>query len=176
MEMMRSVVWATAAMLAAAGWAGAAVASDPDPCGAKMVCASDPRTIVAALQEAGYKALLSKSDTSGNPKVESAASGYTYAIYFYECEDAKKCASLQFLVTFEDDGANTPELANRWNNNKRFLQMSVNDDKSLALSYDVSTLGGLNQKNFADVIDWWAVMLGEVSKFFKENPAPEKKK
>lgn len=152
------------------------MAGDADPCGAKMVCASAPKSVVSALQDAGYKAVLGKSDTTGNPKIDSAANGYNYSIYFYECEEGKKCASLQFLVTFEDDGANTLDLANRWNNNKRFLQMSVNDDKSLALSYDVTTLGGLNQTNFADVIDWWAMMLGEASKFFKENPAPAKKK
>ena len=36
---------------------------------------------------------------------------------------------------------------------------------------DVSTIGGLNLKNFADVIDWWSVMLGELNKFFKEQGA-----
>lgn len=77
-------------------------------------------------------------------------------------------------MSFEDDGGNTPELANKWNKDKRFAQMSVWDDRSLALAYDVTTVGGLNRKNFADVVDWWAVMLGEAGKFFKDNPAPAK--
>jgi hypothetical protein len=148
-----------------------ALAVDPDPCGANMVCASNPQTIVDALQSAGYKAKLGKSDTTGNPRIESAASGYNFNVYFYECEKNAKCGSIQFLITFADDGTNTAELANKWNNAKRFLQMSVDDDKSLAVSMDVSTLGGLNQKNFADVIDWWSVMLGELAKFFKEQGA-----
>ena len=115
--------------------------------------------------------MLGKSDTTGNPRIESAASGYNFNIYFYECEKTQKCGSLQFLISFADDGTNTPDLANKWNTKKRFLQMSVDDDKSLAVSMDVSTLGGLNQKNFADVIDWWSVMLGELAKFFKEQGA-----
>lgn len=151
-----------------------AMAADSDPCGTAMVCASKPQSIVEALQSAGYKAVLSKSESTGNPKIESAASGYNYSIFFYECEEHARCGSLQFQINFEDDGGNTPELANKWNKDKRFAQMSVWDDKSLAVAYDVSTVGGLNQKNFADVIDWWAVMLGEASKFFKENPAPKK--
>jgi hypothetical protein len=88
----------------------------------------------------------------------------------------KDCNSVQFGINFADDGGNTVELANKWNQSKRFIQMSLADDKTLDVSYDVSTIGGLNQENFADVVDWWSVMLGELSKFFKENPAPTLKK
>ncbi|WP_242122643.1 YbjN domain-containing protein [Sphingobium sp. Sx8-8] len=154
--------------------AGPSWAADNEPCGDGLVCASSPQSVVQALQAAGYKAALSKSKTTGNPMIESAASGYSFSIFFYECEQARNCGSLQFQLSFEDDGGNTPELANKWNKDKRFAQMSVWDDHSLALAYDVTTVGGLNQKNFADVIDWWAVMLGEAAKFFKDNPAPAK--
>ncbi|HEX7853572.1 MAG TPA: YbjN domain-containing protein [Sphingobium sp.] len=149
-------------------WAGPALASDPDSCGANLVCASDPQSVVKGLQAAGYQAKLGKSEATGNPKIESAASGYKFSVFFYECEKAIKCGSLQFQVSFVDDGKNTLELANKWNNAKRFLQMSVDDDKSLDASMDVATIGGLNQKNFADVLDWWATMLGELNTFFKE--------
>ena len=43
-------------------------------------------------------------------------------------------------------------------------------DDGLSVSYDVSTLGGLTQENFADVVDWWAVMLGELNAYFKAQP------
>ncbi|HEX7820260.1 MAG TPA: YbjN domain-containing protein [Sphingobium sp.] len=79
-----------------------------------------------------------------------------------------KCGSLQLQLFFADDGKNTPALANKWNNAKRFLQMSVDNDKSLAVAMDVAMIGGLNQKNFVDVLDWWATMLDELNKFFKE--------
>lgn len=159
--------------VAAAACAAPAFALDEEPCGKAMVCASDPQSIVKAVQAAGYKAMLTKSGTTGNPMIESAANGYNYSIFFYECEDGKKCGSIQFQISFEDDGANTLELANKWNSGKRFSQMAIADDKSLVVTYDVATIGGLNQKNFADVIDWWTLMLGELSKFFKENPAPK---
>jgi hypothetical protein len=162
-----------AAALAALFVAGSAQASDTDPCGTSMICASSPKTIVDAIQKAGYKAALDKDD-DGDPMIESAANGYDFTIYFYECEKAKDCASLQFVASFEDDGANNAALANAWNHKKRFIQMSVDDDGSLNARYDISTLGGLNQKNFADVVDWWAHMLGELGQFFREQPAPKK--
>ncbi|BAV63995.1 YbjN domain-containing protein [Sphingobium cloacae] len=168
---MRAIL--TSLTLAVAAFATPAFALDEEPCGKNMVCASNPQSVADAVQAAGYKAVLSKSTTTGNPMIESAASGYNYSIFFYECEDGKKCGSIQFQISFEDDGANTFELANKWNSSKRFSQMAVSDDKSLVVSYDVATIGGLNRKNFADVVDWWALMLGELSKFFKENPAPK---
>lgn len=160
--------------MAALGFSMPLLAAEAPTCGPGLICASKPQSIVEALQKAGYKAVLSKSDVSGNPKIDSAASGYNYSIYFYGCEKAAACTSLHFEISFEDDGANTPELANKWNKDKRFLQMSVADDHTLAVGYDVTTVGGLNGENFADVIDWWSSLLGEVGKFFKENPAPKK--
>ena len=153
--------------------AGTAQAADTTACVAGLVCANAPQTVVSALQAAGYKAVLSKSKTTGNPMIESAASGYNFRIYFYECEANKDCASLQFNTAFNnDDGANTVELANLWNKDKRFSQMSFDpEDKLLSFAYDVTTLGGLNQRNFADVVDWWATMLGQLNAFFKAHPA-----
>jgi hypothetical protein len=44
----------------------------------------------------------------------------------------------------------------------------VNDKKELYLRYDVTTVGGLNRRNFADALDWWNVMLGEFATFVDE--------
>lgn len=137
-------------------------------CPAGTVCAADPQTVVAALTGAGFKAKLDK-DSTGDPTIESAASGYNFDVMFYGCKAGKDCTSLQFRSGWKADDAHTPAYANKWNAVKRFAQMSVKDDKTMALSYDVTTAGGMNQANFADVIDWWQVMLGEASKFFKDN-------
>lgn len=126
-----------------------------------------PASVVKAFQAERYKALLGKSGATGNPRIESAASGYKFFL-FHECEKGVKCGSLQLQLSFADDGKNTPALANKWNNAKRFLQMSVDNDKSLAVAMDVAMIGGLNQKNFVDVLDWWSTMLDELNKFFKE--------
>src|SRR3546814_19453706 len=81
---MRKIIVAASLWMAALATPG--LAADREACGAGLVCASDPQTVVKALQAAGYKALLSKSKQTGNPKIESAASGYAYSIFFYESE------------------------------------------------------------------------------------------
>lgn len=164
--MTRAILAVLATMLLA----GAAQATDKELCGKGLVCASAPETVVEALQKAGYKAVLSKSETTGNPMVESAANGYDFNIFFYECEEKKNCASLQFGISFSPEEGNTPALANEWNRRMRFMQMAVDDNKILSVNYDLSTIGGLNQKNFADVIEWWASMLAQLHRFFDEHP------
>ena len=100
--------------------------------------------------------------------IESAAAGYDFRINFNDCKSGKECRSLGFVVVFEDDGKNTPALANAWNRAKRFSQMAANENGTLAFSYDVTTVGGLTKANFADVVDWWQVMLGQMRTFFAE--------
>lgn len=156
-------IWRGGALVAVLS-ASAATAA----CPANTVCAADPQTVVAALTAAGYKAKLSK-DNLGDPMVESAASSYNFDVLFYGCEGGKDCTSLQFRAAWSADDKYTPAYSNKWNSVKRFTQMSVKDDKTMALSYDLTTAGGMNQANFADAVDWWQVMLGQTSKFFSEN-------
>lgn len=143
-----------------------AMAADTAPCPAGMVCASNPRTVADALARAGYKASIS-TDDEGDPLIRSAASGYNFSVVFYGCQTGKACDALRFQVVFEDDGKNSAALANSWNVKKRFIHLAALEDGGLSATYDVTTRGGLTQANFADVVDWWDVMLGELSQFFK---------
>lgn len=159
------------AIVPAALWVSAGAAVAQQGCGADQVCAERPQSVADALRANGYQAQVGRNETTGNPTVKSAAAGYDYTIYFFGCEGGRNCNSLTFATIFENDGTNTPELANKWNKDNRFSQMAVNDDGSLAFTYDVTTVGGLNQANFADVVDWWQTMLGLVGKFFREQAA-----
>ncbi len=154
---------------AAAGFllAGTAQAQDKQPCGIDMVCASNPDSVLAALEAAELEARLS-TDTTGDPMIEVEA-GYHFDIAFYGCIEGKDCDSLRFQLLFRAGPENTPELANKWNGTKRFLQMSVRPDGKLTATYDVATIGGLNKRNFHDVLDWWDTMLDDLSAFFTAN-------
>ena len=154
-----------------------AAAEDKEPCAAEMVCASAPKSVVEAFRDAGYKAKL-LVDNDGDPLIESAAAGYNFDTYFYGCVETKACSSLRFRVSFTKEPENTPELANKWNAGMRFSQMYVTNDGQLAVSWDVTTIGGLGKKNFGDVLGTWEMVLGELGKFFDEHiPAkPEEKK
>lgn len=148
-----------------------AAAADREACAKGMVCANTPQTIISALQEAGYKAKLDKND-DGDPMVSSAAGGYNYEIYFSGCELAEACDSLQFLVSFTAEPRMTPVMANDWNSDKRFSQAAILKNGKLGVYYDVTTRGGLNAKNFADVLDRWSTVMGALDPFFDKHPQP----
>jgi hypothetical protein len=165
---MKQVIQAAFALGLGAVPAMAGAAADAASCPADHICASDPQAVADELRKLGYRVELTKHE-SGDPQIKSAAAGYDYRLNFNDCTANKQCRSLGFVVVFSDDGKNTLELANNWNKQKRFSQMAVNDNKSLAFSYDVTTVGGLTKANFADVVDWWQVMLGQVRGYFSEN-------
>lgn len=154
----------------------AATAPAPVVCAKDMVCAASPETVVSALQAAGYRAKLTRDEKTKAPQIASAANGYNFDIYFYGCKEGENCNSLSFWITFSKDPINSVNLANEWNSDKRFSAMSYDPkDGSLAITYDVSTVGGLNQDNFADVIDWWSSIMGQARKFFDQHPAEPRK-
>lgn len=154
-----------AAGLAAACLSSPAAAEDTAPCDVGMVCASKPETVIAAMEKAGFKPKL-VTDTDDDPMIESDEASYHFEVYFYGCKEHRNCDSLRFEVLFKKEPENTVELANKWNSSKRFLQMSVKSDGKLGAAYDLATIGGVNAKNFADVLDWWSSMLGELGEFF----------
>ena len=169
---MKRLFFHAAALAAGLLAASAAQAKDTDPCPAGLVCASDPSSIEAALRDAGYLAAVEKDDV-GDPMIETVGADRKFTIFFYDCENGKSCAALQFRITFAKDERHTPDLANKWNARQRFIRFSVLKDQRLELNYDLSTIGGLTKKNFADVVDWWKVMCRTADKFFSENLGPK---
>jgi len=129
-----------------------------------------PKTVAAALQEAGYKAAI-KKDKDGNEYIESAANGSTFTVEFFGCEPIKGCASAQFFAWYKKDSWYNAEMANRWNANNRFIKVAIDKDGDLSTYMDVSITGKVTYANFADSIDWWSYMSGELSKFLDEEEA-----
>lgn len=161
------------AIAAGLAWAAPAQAAG---CPSGTVCAADPQTVVSAMQEAGYKAKLTTLKESGDPMIESAANGYDFEVHFSNCTDKRDCQSLVFVISFNnDDGGNTMEMANKWNNGHRFSVMSFSDENQwLNVTHDVTTVGGLRKENMASLLQWWSFVLGDLRDFFDANPVPAK--
>ncbi|MDV3456280.1 YbjN domain-containing protein [Sphingomonas sp. HF-S4] len=163
---MRSYLLAAAA-LSAFCLAAPAAAEDKTPCGAGLVCASNPQTVMAAMEKAKLAPKLDK-DTDGDPMISSEESTYNFDVFFYGCKEHKNCDSLRLQSDFEKAPENTAEFANKWNKKKRFLQAFVRDNGEFGVAYDVATIGGLTPANFADILDWWNSQLDELGTFFQE--------
>ncbi|MEI9926775.1 MAG: YbjN domain-containing protein [Sphingomonas sp.] len=168
---MRSIRFAAAALFLTMG---AAHAQDRNPCGAGTVCASDPQSVMRAMDKADLKPKLA-TDNSGDPLIESDAAAYHFDVYFYGCETHKNCDSLRLEVDFRKEDDNTLDLANKWNQAHRFMQAAVAKDGRFVMAYDVATIGGINDRNFADILDWWTSTLGDLAEFFQTELKPADK-
>jgi Putative bacterial sensory transduction regulator len=167
--MVRGLLALAAVTLCVAG----ARPAQAEICATEVICASNPQGMVDAIRALGYKAVLEK-DSDGNPEISTAASGYDYSIYFDDCDNHVNCSAIQFYISFAKDPANSEKLANDWNLTRRMGKMYFDPkDGSITMDYELSTAGGLNQKNFADVVAWWEASLGELQTFFREHPAPK---
>ena len=64
---------------------------------ADEVRSDDPSSLVRVMQNAGYRAELTK-DNSGDPMIKSSASGADFAILFYGCKSNRNCTTIQFFA------------------------------------------------------------------------------
>ena len=138
--------------------AGRAQAAD------KMLDLSSPKTFAAALNDAGYKAVL-KQNKRGEPYILSSTSGNDFTVEFYGCKEQSACTSYQLTSWYKPDPIFSIALANEWNDTKRFLKVSIDKDGNLYEYMDFSAIGLVSQAHFADIVDWYKVMDAELAKF-----------
>jgi hypothetical protein len=89
---MRALSLAIALSAIGIGFAGVANASN--------VTSFNPQTIVTALQDAGYKAVLGKDD-DGDPYIDTAAGGNNIRIAMTDCKDHQSCTTTEFVGVWD---------------------------------------------------------------------------
>ena len=140
-------------------WLAAAAALLAVPASAQNVRASDPQTIVQALQGAGFKAELRK-DGEGDPMIVSASSGSEFRVIFYGCTANKNCATIQFLSGYEVKTPVTLAKINEWNKTKRFARAFLDNEGDPIILMDVDLDdGGLSKALFIDNLEFWVSLL-----------------
>lgn len=113
--------------------------------------------VAQALRDKGYRADVTR-DSTGDPKVESAADGSKFDIWFYGCKDGR-CAALQFAAAFDlKDGMTLADI-NTWNRKNRFGKGHLDDDMDPYLHYDVDFEVGATTEAIGNAIEVWAVVL-----------------
>lgn len=130
---------------------------------AEQVTAAKPQSIVAALQAGGYKAVLEK-DGSGDPRIESAASGAKFVVTFYGCTKNVDCKTVTFYAGWSG-GKSTLEQLNEWNKNRRFSRAYKDKDGDPVIEFDVDLDdGGMSQALFIDNVQFWESAVGGFKK------------
>lgn len=137
---------------------------------------SRPSEFVRVLRKAGYPAELKKLK-SGKPYVASEANGSDFSIYFYECDKLSlSCKSIEFFTWWKKEPFFTVELANKWNADKRFLKIAIDNDGDLEQRLYATTVG-MNEANFLELLDWYESMDQSLAEFLKDaKPAEPKPK
>lgn len=125
-----------------------------------LVAASDPQSVVDAMQRLGYAATLG-ADNVGDPLITGTILGSGYSVFFYGCAANADCQSLLFQVGYDLPDGWTLEAANEWNAGKILTDAYLDAEADPYLEYFVATSGGLNQENFAAVLDWWQVTMAD---------------
>lgn len=130
---------------------------------AQMVRASSPNSVVTALQEGGYKAVLSK-DGTGDPKIESASSGARFFINFYGCKNNFDCTTVTFYAGWSKVNVSLNQI-NEWNKAKRFSRAYIDKDGDPVIEFDVDLDdGGMSQALFIDNVQFWETSLAGFKK------------
>ncbi|MBX9796238.1 YbjN domain-containing protein [Sphingomonas sp.] len=133
------------------------------PAQAQMVTSANPESIAAALRDRGFKAKLT-TDKEGDPLIESAASGYSFAVLFLGCENHKACSSVQFYAGFTRKGL-PQEKINEWNRTKRFGRAYIDRAGDPVVEMDINLEpGGMPASLFADTIDIWEALIDAFAK------------
>lgn len=127
---------------------------------AGLIDATDAKRVADTMSGLGYRALL-ETDGEGDPMITSAASGVNFSVFFYGCTDGADCRSLQFRASFDLADPTTAAKMNEWNRLHRFGKAYIDDEGDPFIEFNVTLDGGVSDANFADVVDWWDVVLGE---------------
>ena len=139
--------------------AAGAPAMSAAPASGNLILASDPQGVATAMQGLGYTATLG-TDNAGDPTISGDIEGVNYNVYFYGCQEHANCQWLIFSAGFDLPNGSTPQVINDWNTNNLVGQAYLDNEQDPFLNYFVTTTGGLTQENFADVVDWWKVAMG----------------
>lgn len=129
------------------------------------VRAQDPKSVVAALQSAGYKAELT-TDSGGDPMIKSSSGGTSFAIFFFGCTDNKDCRTVQFYAGFTDPSNGSLRAMNDWNRDNRFGRAYISDDGSARVEMDVDLDdGGVPEMLFVDNVEFWEIVMSKFEEY-----------
>jgi Putative bacterial sensory transduction regulator len=148
-------------LLAAASLNAQAAPSAPvQPAAAGKVSVTDPNSLVAALQKAGYKAKLTYDE--GKPEIESSASGATFYLYFQNCESKDGCEDVMVQSAYDmAKDAVSLDTINKFNKDNRWARAYLDDESDPVIEMDLVFAGKqLDESTFVEGMKAWDDVLG----------------
>lgn len=133
------------------------------------VSVANPRSLVAALQDAGYKAKLVITD-DGDPYISSAADGADFELQLLDCKEHINCQDAMLRSSYEKNEKNpaTIETMNTFNFEHRWMRAYLDKDGGPVIEMDLLFTDQLmDEKMFGEAIGIWDDLLGSFHKAIK---------
>lgn len=141
-------------------------ASDFDkPVTAGKVSVANPRTIAAALQDAGYRAKVVFDD--GNPYVDSATNGANFSVSLENCKEHKDCQDAMFRSSYKkkDENPVTLDTINKFNADHRWVRAYLDKDGDPVLEQDLLFTKQMMDKDmFTEAMSIWEDLMEDFHK------------
>ena len=127
----------------------------------QIVDGTDPKALVAIIQDLGYRALL-EVDGDGDPMIRSSVGGTQFAVVFYGCSDTHDhCDILLFKAGYELNEKVGMEVINQWNATRLFGRAYLDDVNDPWIELVLNVHGGVTRKQFEKTFEWWESSVGE---------------
>lgn len=138
--------------------------------GAQQVTASNPRSVVAAMLDAGYKADL-KTDDDGDPRIESTSEGSVFVVFFYGCSNGSNCKTVQIFAGYTDPKNASFSAINKWNKDHRYGRAYISDSGSARVEMDIDLdAGGMSRALFQDNLRLWIKVMSAYEDYVYQKP------
>lgn len=131
---------------------------------AQSVSAAYPESVAAALLKAGYKAEVT-TDSTGDPMIKSAASGWNYRIVFYGCDNNRACQDVVFTAGFDMDDGMAMDSVNSWNQNKLVGRVYLDDESDPHIDHLVVGMDGMSAAAFDRLLQRWETALDDFTDY-----------
>jgi hypothetical protein len=147
---------------------GASALLAATPAHAELVNASDPATIEAIVESQGWPATI-VTKPGDDPYIESSRGGLKFLVLFMNCEDGKKCKTLQYYMGFSDAKDVSLDKLNKWNKDKRFARAYQDDEGDPVLEMDVDLdFAGIPRENVGETFNTWATLMDSFREYIFE--------
>jgi hypothetical protein len=119
------------------------------------------------VQEAGYRAEIVTDVNTKASIVRSAANGIVFDLHPGNGGGGGRFVDLILLAGLKVEGALPLEVVNRWNVQRRFARLYLND-ATLLLALDVSVFGGVAPAYLHGQLEIWSHLLAELLAYLRD--------
>jgi len=105
------------------------------------------------------------ADNFHEPLIESHAGKIKFYVYFYDCDQARRCGNIQFRAGFATRGSLTLVRINDWSTRWRFGRLYLDPQGDAILDMDVDVARGVTAEQLRVQVERWLATMTDAQRF-----------